>query len=242
MGLDVFSNDDVGFSCQLLDDATVTGSGTTLTAGNYILRFDTSGNLVWSDPLNIPLAPFSLDLYLGSLFAIDPLDHIYMSFLLMEGWAVFGSDTAFVGPNLNGIIAAADASGNWLWACSAFAGMESAFYDVFFTPAGHAIAYGMSNGNSMTVIGTDTLYSYNAEDWPTFNFLADFDPSGNLMWTRQLQDAGEGSAWSIVAQEADGTICGTLLTADTTHVNGVALMASYADPDGVFFRIDTAGQ
>ena len=181
-------------------DTIYNGGLTNVGLGNYLVKYNTAGNVMWAKSIN----DSTLDI---EGMTSDAVGNIYICGGISASPFILGTDTLVIGPGSgSSYIAKLDPSGNIIWARTP-PGSDSCRTIVFAIAvdnAGNVFMEG-SFGADWLVFGADTLrspppalYSYNT-------FIGKFDASGNALWGRQ-SSTGTASGNGIVKTDYYGNV------------------------------------
>jgi hypothetical protein len=166
----------------------VTGA---LNPANFIIKFDASGNRLWSKT-------FPMESYYFSLISADANDNIYLTSELHlssnSGSTTIGSVT-LTQTNNDGATALIkfDKDGNALWA-KTYGGVTGAATsdgwpcDINTDPAGNTYLWGWFANNA--VFGTTTLVNPFAPNRGYSFYLAKINTSGDVIWVKPVYESG----------------------------------------------------
>jgi hypothetical protein len=116
----------------------------------------------------------------ASSVAIDPSGNSFITGTFTSPGLTLGTTTLTNAGNTNIYLAKYDGAGNVLWAKSCKGNMQDNTYQVASDHSGNPIIAGYYESSSF-IIGTDTLTNSSSFGFQ-HNFVAKFDPSGNLLW------------------------------------------------------------
>ena len=212
------SHDNSGNS-YITGSTTVGISGQTQTGGTdyFIAKYDSSGNLVWTRQVGAN----SGNTY-GYAISSDGSGNSYIS---------GSTDVGISGQTQTGgtdyFIAKYDNSGNLVWSHQVGAS------------GGNAYSYGISsstNGNSYIAGYTDKGLSGQSQIGINDYFIAKYDSSGNLVWTRQVgADSGNTYGYAISSDSS-----GNSYIAGSTDV-GISGQTQTGTNDYFIAKYDSSG-
>ena len=214
--------------------STITFGNDTLSGAIFIVKYDSSGNIIW-----VHSAGSGLDS--GASLKKDNLGNIYLAGELASASATFGSFTiinsSIIGGGADAFIVKYTPTGNVLWA-QAFGGGNSCVANVTSVTtdnSGNIGVCGCFVGSSIT-IGSFTLYNVN----PTFGyndfFIAKFDSGGNAIWAKSAGGTDFDYAASITSDPSGSFhITGMFISPsvifenDTLHLSDTQSWITYGD-------------
>jgi len=158
---------------KTLGNITVTSNG----YGIYLAEYDADMNVIWAKNIgqsNIPYLGFR-----SENLITDSFGNIYIYGAIDSGNTVFFDSISI---DKRGFIVKCDSSGNIIWGISTDNGYV--FYDggMIADKKGNVFITGSFNRGSMT-LGNITLMT----DSTASQFIAEIDPSGNVLWAKSEQ-------------------------------------------------------
>ncbi len=189
----------------------VTGGTTSFGGGSndvYLLKFDSAGNLLWSQTWGGSSYDVGYDV------VIDATGNLYVA---AESYS-FG---------FAAVLLKYDTSGNLLWARTwkGPATYDSA-YTVTVDPSGNAIEAGIS-------------WDYSVSPSRNSILLLKYDSSGNLLWTRNWAGPSEDEAWGSKAVQVDTG--GNIYIAGREAAQCSSANFSTCDFDFLVLKVDPSG-
>jgi hypothetical protein len=202
-----------GVAVDGLGNAFITG----WTAGNldgpnaggldvFLTKYDPSGNLLWSRQVGTAVEDGGLDV------ATDGLGNAYIG-----GYTAGSLGGPFLGGNYDGLLIKYDASGNLLWSRQ----LGTAAHDSGLGVAADGLGNAYLTGQTFGSLGGPNAGSVDP-------YLAKYDASGNLLWSRQF-----GVAWGDWGTGVSVDGLGNAFVGGNTNNNGYlnAWLVKFAVPE-----------
>ena len=176
---------------------SITLGGTTLTsigaADVLIIKYDTSGNVVWAKSAG------GVDIDRALSIGVDANGNSYITGIYTNASITFGSTTLTNNGNEDIFVAKYDPSGNVLWAKGAGSVWTDGVGSIGVNPNGNTYITGYFSAS--IVFDTDTLYG--GSEVP---FVVKYDPSGNVKWTKGTSGGGQNQHGIGTALDSNGNV------------------------------------
>jgi hypothetical protein len=162
-------------------------SGSSITADMFIVKYDTSGNVLWAKSVG----GTSDDV--GVNCSTDASGNIIVTGLFQSSTITFGTTTLNNAGNKDMFIVKYDANGNVLWAKSAGGNLDDRGCSCATDANGNIFITGFFYSASISLgITTLTNAGSNSGDM----YIVKFDPSGNILWAKSTGGTSDDSGLS----------------------------------------------
>lgn len=175
------------------------GSNTLYNGGTgaldiFVVKYDASGNIIWAKSGN----GISNDYTYGICNDMD--GNVYITGYFQSPTITFGSVSLTNTSTYSDIfVIKYDSAGNVLWAQSATGSLSEMSYGICSDDEGNVYITGTFGYSSNIIFGSDTLINRGGYDI----FLAKYDGSGNLLWTKNEGGAGGDYSSAICTDTFD---------------------------------------
>lgn len=209
---------------NLYFDDTLNSNGTD---DIFIIKYDASGNLLWSKTLGGGYTGVSAHEYANGVY--DPVNNcIYITGTFINSISLPGYGSLASGTGDEDIfLAKMDLNGNFSWG-KKISSMGDDYAYIFAKPDGNILLEGHLANNGMA----DTISLVDG------GFFASYDNNGNLLWAKHVMDGPDVYQVSVVFIDNDFVLTGTAGPAspaiiDTANIN---VEGTY---DGFLARFDS---
>lgn len=185
------SNYELGYEVTVNDLGSVFISGTGPlfgTSGVYLAKYNANGTFAWGKQFTAP----GFEVFEYNI-AGDSHDNVYV------GVYTSGNLAGTESEDHDGYLIKLDAAGNQEWIVPIRTATGENIRGVRVDGAGNIYVTGSSSGDLFAF--NPDLYSYASSYTYGDIYLAKYDPSGNLLWGRQISSAGNDTPISLAVDE-----------------------------------------
>lgn len=210
---------------------TLNNSGPPNTTDSYIVKYDSSGNVVWAINSNCQYndAGLSIDADLNNVFLCG----------LGSNCAIgFGNVTALNSNGNNTYVAKFDFSGNALWITNTGnASQNTSYPSVYADGSGNAYVGGNFNSASLS-FGNIALANIGVSG--NDGFIAKLDLAGNVLWG-QVIGGSDDDGLMYIAHSVNSGITGAYYFSSPAITIGGNTLINAGHSDIAFFEFDSNG-
>jgi len=187
----------------------------------FLVKLDSSGNVLWARNSQSTVDD------LGYSVATDSWGNIFVTGYFESPSISFGSYTLTNNGHYNIFLAKYDSSGNALWAKSAGGTGYDGGYTVAADLRGNAIIAGFFDSPSIS-FGSNTLSNSGGGNFD--GFIAKYDSSGNVLWSKGIGGTDEDYCWSVTTDKHNNIFLTGGFLSSSVDVGGVTLNGFGTDP------------
>lgn len=219
------------YSQVIFGTTTLTNSGGT-GIDAYIVKYDTSGNVIWARNFGCDSDIFS------EAVCCDAFGNVYIAGGFTGAFLVINGDTLFNPAITPGepFLVKYDVNGNYCWSRSGRGAGYDYFSGLVSDSKGNVYATGLTHG-SQIIFENDTL----ANSTSGAVFIVKYNTNGDQIWTKG--SSGKGYYNDVTIDQHDNLYLGGQFDANSFTINGVTINSggngSYRDT--YFYKFDTTG-
>jgi len=222
--------------------STTLTNTTALYEDVFIVKYDTSGNVIWAKSSGSSNSSSPSDR--GQSVATDTSGNVFMTGYFEGATITFGSNTLTnTSADFGDVfIVKYDANGNVLWSKSVGSISDDLGYSVATDTSGNVFISGYFKGFSIT-FGTITLANVNQSFiFTKENFIAKYNAAGNFLWARSASGTSDDYSRGITTDTAGNAyMIGNFFSPTITFESTTLTKAGPLSQDIFMVKYDPSG-